>query len=134
MSEHYLVATLVITLVAVLWQILLGTYVSWRGKHFLGQLGRIYTAWLLTAATVTSLAVLLKVSDSYSRIWLVGTLGLALVLVTAFRLLMFLCLRRIRSKGRNLKQVLVVHVGASADAVFSRQAELQEWGYKLARR
>ncbi len=133
MVDHYLAATFIVALMVVLCQVLLGNYLSWRGRYFFRQLGRVYTAWLLALAIVTSLAVFLKVSDAYSRIWLASTLAAAVVLITVFRLAIFLVLRRIRSRGRNLKQALIVEAGASAHALKSRQAELSEHGYQIAR-
>lgn len=133
MLEHYLAATFIIALMVVLCQILLGNYSSWRGRQFFAQLVRVYSAWLLALAMVTSLAVFLKVSDAYSRIWLASTLGAAIGLITVFRLLIFLFLRRIRSRGRNLKRALIVEAGASAANLRARKGELSEHGYEVAK-
>ena len=132
MLDHYLAATLIVALMVVLCQVLLGNYLSWRGRQFLMQMARVYSAWLLALAIVTSLAVFLKVSDAYSRIWLVSTLTVAIALVTVFRLFIYLVLRRIRSKGLNLKHALVVEAGTSAANLRARQSELSENGYYIA--
>lgn len=121
MEDHYLAATFIVALMVVLCQVLLGNYLSWRGRQFFRQLGRVYSAWLLALAFVTSLAVFLKVSDTYSRIWLASTLAVAIALITVFRFLVFLFLRRIRSRGRNLKRALIVEAGASAADLKARQ-------------
>lgn len=133
MFEHYLTATIVIALMVVLCQLMLGSYLSWRGRHFLQQLGRVYTGWLLALAIIASLAIFLKVSDNYSRIWLVTTLAVALAMVTAFRFAVYLFLRNLRVKGRNLKQVIVVEAGAAAVPLNERRAELPEHGYKIVK-
>lgn len=132
MLDHYLAATLIVALMVVLCQVLLGNYLSWRGRQFLMQMARVYSAWLLALAIVTSLAVFLKVSDAYSRIWLVSTLTVAIALVTVFRLFIYVVLRRIRSKGLNLKHALVVEAGTSAANLRARQSELSENGYYIA--
>lgn len=131
MLDHYLAATLIIALMVVICQVLLGNYLSWRGREFFMQLGRIYSAWLLALAIVTSLAVFLKVSDNYSRIWLVSTLTVAVAMVTTFRFVVFLFLRSIRSKGRNLKRALVVQGGDSAAKLMAKESELPEHGYQV---
>ncbi|PLC48063.1 undecaprenyl-phosphate glucose phosphotransferase [Pollutimonas subterranea] len=131
MLEHYLAATFIIALMVVLCQILLGNYSSWRGKHFFWQLGRVYSAWLLALAMVTSLAVFLKVSETYSRIWLVSTLAAAILLITLFRFLIYLLLRHIRSRGRNLKRALIVEAGTSASNLRDKQGDLPESGYEV---
>lgn len=131
MLDHYLAATLIIALMIVICQVLLGNYLSWRGREFFMQMGRVYSAWLLALAVVTSLAVFLKVSDNYSRIWLVSTLTVAVAMVTAFRFVVFLFLRSIRSKGRNLKRALVVQGGDSASKLMAKERDLPEHGYQV---
>src|SRR5690554_7958285 len=93
MLDHYLVATLVVAVVLVVCQLMLGTYLSWRGRHLFAQLGRMVVGWLVALAIVASIAVLLKVAQNYSRIWLISTLAVALGFVTLFRVAMFLFLR-----------------------------------------
>lgn len=132
MLDHYQAATFIIALTVVLCQVMMGTYLSWRGRHFFRQLARVYTGWLLALALVTSAAVFLKVAESYSRIWLVSTLAVAVVLVTLFRFFVFLVLRRLRMRGRNLKRSLVVHTGPSAEPLLDRRADLAEYGYQIA--
>src|SRR5690606_25152846 len=68
MLDHYLVATLVVAVVLVVCQMLLGTYLSWRGRHLWAQLGRMFVGWMLALAVVASIAVLTKVAENYSRI------------------------------------------------------------------
>uniref|UniRef100_UPI0033422C13 undecaprenyl-phosphate glucose phosphotransferase n=1 Tax=Castellaniella defragrans TaxID=75697 RepID=UPI0033422C13 len=133
MLDYYLMATLVLALVVVGCQVLVGNYLSWRGRHFLRQLGRIYSGWLLALAVIAVLAVLLQVSGSYSRIWLVTTVGLGMVLASLFRLVIFLFLRYTRMQGRNLKRVLVIESGDSAADLWARRSLLPEHGYDVVR-
>lgn len=101
MSYPYEVATLALALVGTLCQIAMDTYGSWRGRHFLKQLSRVYVGWFLAFALLLGIALLLKVTGQYSRIWLSYTAIYALAMVTLFRLSMFLLLRFIRSRGKN---------------------------------
>ncbi|RTZ43157.1 undecaprenyl-phosphate glucose phosphotransferase [Candidimonas sp. SYP-B2681] len=133
MLDHYLVATLVIALMVAICQVMLGTYLSWRGRHFFRQLARMYGGWLLALAIMAALAVFLKVADNYSRIWLATTLAVAVGLVTIFRMVVFLALRRMRSRGLNLKRVIVVEAGSSAANLRDREAELPEHGYRVVK-
>ena len=132
MLDHYLVATLVIAMVLVVCQMLLGTYLSWRGRHLWSQLGRMFVGWLLALAVLASIAVLLKVAENYSRIWLVSTLAVALAFVTVFRIAIFVFLRNLRSHGRNLKHVLVVEMESAAAPLRGILDELPEQGYGVA--
>lgn len=132
MLDHYLVATLVVAVVLVVCQMMLGTYLSWRGRHLWVQLGRMFVGWLLALAVVASIAVLLKVAENYSRIWLVSTLAVALAFVTVFRIIVFLILRNLRIHGRNLKRVLVIEMENAAAPLRSVLEELPEQGYTVA--
>lgn len=133
MLDFYLVGTFIIGLIVVGCQVMLGSYLSWRGRYFFKQLGRVYTGWLLALAIVAGVAVLLKVSENYSRIWLITTVGVAVFLVTAFRLLVYLTLRYTRIKGRNLKRAVVVEAGGAASALQSRIGMLPEHGYQVVK-
>lgn len=131
MLDHYLVATLVVALVLVVCQMMLGTYLSWRGRHLWAQLGRMFVGWVVALAVVASIAVLLKVAENYSRIWLLSTLAVALCFVTIFRVSVYLYLRHLRMHGRNLKQALVVEMGNAAAPLRAVLDELPEQGYQV---
>src|SRR5690554_2880974 len=62
MLDFYLVGTFIIGFIVVGCQVMLGSYLSWRGRYFFKQLGRVYTGWVVALAVVATLAVLLKVS------------------------------------------------------------------------
>lgn len=131
MLDFYLVGTFIIGLIVVGCQVMLGSYLSWRGRYFFKQLGRVYTGWLLALAIIAGAAVLLKVAENYSRIWLLTTVGVAVLLITAFRFLVYLALRYTRTKGRNLKRVVVVEASGAASALQSRIGLLPEHGYHV---
>src|SRR3546814_328678 len=131
MLDFYLVATFVIGLVVVGCQVMMGSYLSWRGRYFFRQMGRFYTGWLLALAVIAAAAVLLKVSGTYSRIWLVTTVGVAVGLATFFRLVMYAGLRYVRTKGHNLKKVVVVEAGSAAANLHARMPILHEHGYHI---
>lgn len=134
MSDRYATATIMIAVTAVLCKIAVGTYSSWRGRRFFAQLGRVYLAWFITIAVVTALAVFLKVSHNYSRLWLGTALALAISAITLFRLIAFLSLRQARKHGRNLKGVVLVEMPDADHGVNSRLPILAEHGYKISER
>lgn len=132
-QDSYFIAITVMAGVVIVCQFTMGSYESWRGLHFLQQLGRVYSAWLLALAVITTAAVLLHVSESYSRIWFVITVAIAILLFTAFRLVMYLMLRRARVLGKNLKRVVVVESGSAAASLREREHLLAGYGYHVAR-
>ncbi|WP_083851232.1 undecaprenyl-phosphate glucose phosphotransferase [Pusillimonas noertemannii] len=134
LPHNYGVATLTIALTNALCQTMLGNYASWRGQKLVRQLGRVYTAWFVAIALLTGTAVLLKVSSDYSRIWLSTTLLTSIFLITLLRLGIFSVLRRIRTKGRNLKAVIVVESGFTDAELNDTLPALAEYGYQVVQR
>jgi len=127
----YLAGIVIMAGTVVLVQALAGCYQSWRGASLLRQLGRVYSAWLLALAILASLAVLLHVSGHYSRIWFVVGAGFGVLAVTAFRLCMYVALRRARARGQNLKRVVLIVAQQGAPAIQARMHELPEYGYQV---
>ena len=132
MLPYYLTATTVIALLVVLCQLMLGSYQSWRGRNLLGQLGRMVSGWLIALSIVSGLAVLLQVAEDYSRIWMVTTVAVALTLVTVFRIAVYLLLKSLRARGRNLKHVIVIESGRAGAPLQARLAALPEQGFYIA--
>lgn len=131
LSEHYILATFVLALLAVLCQVFTGSYQSWRGRPLLLQLWRIYFAWILALAIASALAVMIKVSGYYSRLWLGFTVLTSVILMTGFRVAIFTFFRQIRAKGYNLKKVVVIEADRAAQALRDRWERLPTQGYKV---
>lgn len=131
LSSDYGLAALVVSLVIMMCQIVMGSYSSWRGRHFLRQIGRIYIGWIVALAILTGLAVFLKVSQDYSRVWLLTTFFVSGALVTLFRLAVYLSMRQLRLSGRNLKGVFVVESGDAETELRYRSDDLLEHGYRV---
>jgi len=134
LPHHYSIATITMALTNALCQIILGTYESWRGQKFLRQLWKLYSAWFITVALLTGTAVLLKISTDYSRIWVTSTIFASVLLITVFRLGIFLFLRRIRVKGKNLKNAVVVESESTANELNETLPGLAEYGYRVVQR
>lgn len=131
MSGRYNTAALTIAITTVVCMILAGVYGSWRGRHFLRQLGRVYSAWAIAIGLVLALSVFMKVSENYSRIWLVMTIGLGLGLSTLVRVAAYIFLRAARARGRNLKQVILVGEGGSVADSLGHDHYLDELGFQV---
>lgn len=130
-APFYAVTGLITALVGVLCQILVNSYGSWRGRNLSRQLRHVYFGWMLAFALLFGIATFLKVTSFYSRVWLVAVIIYTLTLVTAFRVAVYLLLRYVRSKGRNLKRVLIV-TGAESEHPFQkRTTSLQDAGYSI---
>ena len=97
-------------------------YDSWRGRRQLVLWGRVVFSWLSAYVVMLGLLVFGHQAELFSRIWLglwaiLGVLGSII-----FRTTIYKVLGRLRKRGMNHKQVLVVGTGDSArDAVAALQ-------------
>lgn len=133
MTGRYASATLLTSVTVVMCSIMLGVYGSWRGRFFLRQLGLVYGAWIIAIGVVLALSFFLKVSANYSRIWLGSTICIGIGLCTAVRLGGFFFLRAVRTRGRNLKSVLLVGEGGVLADSLSQGRGLSEYGFRVAK-
>ncbi|QQE90059.1 undecaprenyl-phosphate glucose phosphotransferase [Azotobacter chroococcum] len=131
MPGRYNTATSLTGIVVVFCLALCGVYGSQRGQPFLRQLSVLSIAWLMAAGTLLSLSFLLKVSETYSRLWFVGLLLIGWSSCLLLRFCVFLILRRLRLSGRNLKMVLLVDSGGGHAEHLSNGRTLGEYGFKV---
>lgn len=131
MSGRYNTATLLGGIVVVFCLALGGVYGSQRGQPFLRQFSVLAFAWLAASGILLSLSFLLKVSETYSRLWFVGMLLIGWSLCLLLRLSAFLLLRRLRGSGRNLKTVLLVDSGGLSAGQLNNGRIREEYGFKV---
>lgn len=87
---------------------LIGLYQPWRGRSLYTMLGMYAVAWVATIGLLSLLMVLLKETQSFSRLWM-GTSALAVLFAgCVMRAGLYSYLKRLRAKGRNLKRVLLI--------------------------
>ncbi len=86
----------------------LGVYRSWRGGNLANMFGRVLIGWASVVATLLVLLFMLKVSDTYSRLWLSTWALLAGGFLLAERFALYGLLRWFRLRGQNHKRVVMV--------------------------
>ncbi|SER09006.1 CoA-binding domain-containing protein [Azotobacter beijerinckii] len=131
MSGRYNTATSLGGIVVVFCLALGGVYGSQRGQPFLRQFRVLTIAWLAASGILLSLSFLLKVSESYSRLWFVSMLLIGWGLCLLLRFSAFLLLRRLRGAGRNLKTVLLVDSGGLSAGQLNSGHIREEYGFKV---
>jgi Undecaprenyl-phosphate glucose phosphotransferase len=80
-------------------------------RQFYQQVGRVFVAWTFVFALMIVAAFLAKVSDQYSRIWLVIWYTFGLLGLTLFRVFLRLAFRKWRQEGRLQQRVVIVGGG-----------------------
>jgi putative colanic acid biosynthesis UDP-glucose lipid carrier transferase len=99
----YLRATLVIVLLAAVALPLANAYEDWRNLGRYAELKRVSAAWSLAFAAYAALALMLKFSDDYSRLWTGLTFGVgeAGLLGVRLGLRRYLQYRALRQRNRH---------------------------------
>lgn len=113
---------------------LLGLYQPWRGRSFFSMLGVYALAWMLTLSILSLLLVATKSTQVFSRLWM-GTSALTILAAgCVLRALLYGLLRYLRSKGHNLKRVLLLGPADNLDRVERHLASMPSVGYVVVGR
>ena len=108
-----------------------GLYHSWRGQSLFHQIRLVIMAWGTVIICVIIFLFLLKYSEEFSRIWLAYWFSTGVVLILLIRLLAYLFLRLMRSKGFNYRSVVIIGAGDLGKEVLQR-VSLSAWtGFKV---
>lgn len=108
LSERYLLASVLITLLVLLVNFASEAYTQWRIKGLIQILLQLLRNWLLVALIITSVMYFAKISTNYSRLWVGFALTFSFVLAATARVVANVVLSRIRAAGRNRKGVFLI--------------------------
>ncbi|MFK5986663.1 MAG: undecaprenyl-phosphate glucose phosphotransferase [Pseudomonadota bacterium] len=86
-------------------------YNSWRGQTLLKQAKAIFLAWSTVVMILIITLFSLKLSADYSRLWLGYWAVSCLMLLLFLRMAMYGFLQYQRTKGKNIRRVIVVGAG-----------------------
>ena len=126
LPASYELALLIGTLVAAGVLPRFGVYRVWRGGALLDELQRLTVAWMMVVTLLAILAFITKTGSSYSRLWGGGWAVLAWLLLFSSRVVLWSSLNWLRSRGRNIRRVLVVGAEGLGRQVV-RRLESEPW-------
>lgn len=86
-------------------------YRTWRGSSIYLEIKFLSLGWLLTAFILATFALMTKTGTVYSRLWAGVWFISGWFVLVSLRVLLRLLLRWIRSKGLNLRQIVIVGTG-----------------------
>lgn len=98
----------------------IGMYKIAAYRPLFEQMGRVLGAWTAIFLLLIAFAFLAKVSDAYSRVWMVGWYASGAAALIAFRLGMRGLVLRWTRQGRLRRRTAIVGGGADAQALISR--------------
>ncbi|MBZ0329369.1 undecaprenyl-phosphate glucose phosphotransferase [Halomonas sp. ANAO-440] len=112
---------------------LLGLYQPWRGRSLFSMLGAYVLGWLLTIALLSLFLVITQSAGIYSRLWMGSSALAVLACGIVLRTALYLFLRRLRSRGRNIKRVLLIGPECYAARIERKLSAMPYVGYRVTR-
>ncbi|RJG05777.1 undecaprenyl-phosphate glucose phosphotransferase [Noviherbaspirillum cavernae] len=109
----------------------LGLYTSWRGRSMPEMFVRVAMAWGLVLLIGLFFSFLIHHVGHVSRLWLFYWYATGVMLLVAYRIIVYGTLRHLRKKGLNSKRVVIVGYGSTGQEMH-RRALAQDWaGYDV---
>ncbi|MEN8130775.1 MAG: undecaprenyl-phosphate glucose phosphotransferase [Pseudomonadota bacterium] len=109
----------------------LSLYRAWRGGSVFEELKLLTLGWVLTAFLLATFALMTKTGAAYSRLWVGVWFISGWSALVFFRILLRLLLRWMRSKGRNLRQIVIVGAGDLGKEVAERVSAASWTGLEI---
>lgn len=106
----------------------LGGYKAWRGSSFTSEIKCVVSATLCTFLLLVLSAFATQTSEIYSRVWVVSWLLSSTIAIIAYRLILRKTLGALRSKGFNIRSVIIIGDGVLAQQVAERLEQHPEMG------
>ena len=118
-------------LLMVVFSFLCEVYAPWRGRRISERMVKVAIAWALSFTALIAFMVMTKTTEQYSRIWLFTWVGLAIPMALAIRFALYRMLMQLRSRGRNIRHVLVIGDGRNFEAMRDYFSKDNGYGYRL---
>ncbi len=110
----------------------LGLYQPWRGRSIFSMLGVFTLGWLLAIVLLSLFLVMTQSTVIFSRAWMALSALSALGAGLLMRTVLYVVLRRLRARGRNMKRVLLIGQPANIARVRQRLMDLPYLGYQVS--
>lgn len=106
----------------------MGGYRAWRGSSFSSEIRCVVSATFGTFILLVISGFITQSSDLFSRIWVVSWLLTSTVMILGYRFALRRTLGKLRSKGYNIRRVLIIGNGELAQNVASKLLYNPEMG------
>ncbi|MEQ5767645.1 undecaprenyl-phosphate glucose phosphotransferase [Halomonas sp. H33-56] len=132
LHERYVLAVSVISLFVLLLNSLFGSYSRWRVTRITTLVARLFMVWVFVGLLATSIIFFAHAADRFSRLWVVGTLSLSLLLACCARATVQLMLKKYRIKGKARRSVFLIGPGHQLIKVAKGMRSSPGEGYSIA--
>ncbi len=108
-----------------------GIYRSWRGGNYLKMFAQSILSWIVVLGILVVSLFFMKISDQFSRVWLMTWAVTNAVCLVIFRAVLFFLLRMVRSRGGNQKNVLIFGLTPTAQSLIRQSQEAVWAGFNI---
>jgi Undecaprenyl-phosphate glucose phosphotransferase len=129
--ERYIVTTLIAATIFVIWLERLGGYRLKRSTQLRWQLIHLYIVWGSTVSTLLLLAFVVKISEIYSRGWVLGSVFVAAAFLSVERCIIKIALDRRVRDGSLARRVAIIGAGEEGCRVIAKLQHLEDPGIAL---
>ncbi len=105
-----------------------GAYRAWRGASFTSEIQCVISATFTTLLLLVMSGFITQSSDLFSRIWVVNWLLTSTLIILMYRLILRKTLGALRSKGFNIRSIIIIGDGRLAQQVVDRLEQHPEMG------
>lgn len=131
MPDHFVLVMLFMALCVVLINFGTESYSKWRTTTLWRLLLNLSRNWLLVALVIATVIFFADASQKYSRLWLGLSLLLSFILAAIARVSASILLARIRSAGRNRRQVYLLGPPATLLKVARKMRKNRAEGFSI---
>ncbi len=110
---------------------LAGLYRAWRGEEFVTELASLFVAWNIVFAVLIFFAAITKTTADFSRAWLLMWYTGGFILLFLQRLALRKILKNLRSRGFNLRHIVIIGSHELGNQVLARIANSVDSGFSI---
>jgi len=111
---------------------LTGLYRTWRGEEFVAELASLFVAWNIVFAVMIFLAAITKTTADFSRAWLLIWYVGGFTVLFLQRLGLRRVLKTMRSRGFNLRHIIIIGSHELGDEVLRRIDDAVDSGFNIS--
>ena len=109
-----------------------GLYRTWRGEELVAELASLFVAWNIVFAILVFLAALTKTTADFSRAWLLMWYTGGFTLLFLQRLALRRFLKMMRSRGFNIRHIIIIGSHELGEQVLGRLADAVDSGFHIS--
>jgi len=132
MDAHYLVATIVISLIAALINLNTHSVVTFRGTLLIDISWKFFIFWLISYGAIDTMFTFMLSGATFDNTWLTFSLLSSFALLTFNRLLFSGLIWRARAKGKYRRSVFLIGSAESVTSLGRRMKHYRSEGFSIA--